>query len=440
MADGQQDPASPVALAETDVPNYRRGSDDGDRCIGCAYSTHVYRSGTETLPSREGYGCRLYDFDNLGGAYKPWFVCDSFKACDPPSMLYADEPVKFAQVGDKEADGSVWIELIRTGSHHSGHKGGTAASGQESIDIDAAFIASIHRGAAAILADGRYPSGIPVRLDPDHSNESGPAVGRIKETRVDASGDVTRLLGRVLWTEAGAATVMAGEYDSVSIEAEPPGSMQDKRTGDEISDWALTGVVVTNHPFIAGMEPLAASEQRSAGRESEDMEKITQALSLAEDAGESVVLAEIERLRTEAGKVAVLETTLTDVQASLTEVKEKLSAADERETDRLLDTYCSDGRFEASKRDDVKMALSTMGREWVERNFPADSVKTVPRGESGGDAASAPIVNNTAQDAFEATCSALMADGKSAAEAYHLAMDQHGPALAAAYRAERGDN
>ena len=369
MSTDAQTPA--VRTSEMDAPSYAAG-EEGRRCLDCAMSWQGY--GDEA--SRQG--CRLYAFDTEVG-YKPWYVCSSFRA--PQRMGYGEARVAFAAVGDKEDDGTVWIELIRSGTHYSGSKGGTAASGQSKIDITADWIASLARGAAAILADGRYPTGIPIRLDPTHGDPdgvAGAACGRVKEVSVDALADgTTRLLGRVAWTAEGAEAVTAGRFDSVSIEADPPKSAQSKKTGKPIDDWTLSGVVVTNAPFIAGMEPLAASDTRKA-REKQ-MPQIRQALALAETADESAVLAEIANLRAAAEKVPVLETTLADVQAKLTEARAKVEAAEERETELLLDDYCERGRIDAGKRPDVKAALATMGREWVERNFPEQAVKTAAK-------------------------------------------------------------
>ena len=369
-------PTPAVRTSELDAPSYAEG-EEGRRCLDCVMSWQGY--GDEVARQ----GCRLYAFDTENG-YKPWYVCSSFRA--PQRMGYGEARVAFAAVGDKEDDGSVWIELVRSGTHYSGHKGGTAASGQKKIDITADWIASLARGAAAILADGRYPTGIPIRLDPTHGDPdgvAGAACGRVKEVSVDELADgVTRLLGRVAWTAEGAEAVTAGRFDSVSIEADPPKSAQDKRTGKQIDDWTLSGVVVTNAPFIAGMEPLAASDRQAREKQ---MFQIRAALKLAESADEAAVLAEIATLRAEAEKVPVVQATLDDVQAKLAEAREKVAASDARETERLLDAYCAAGRIDAGKRDDVKLALSTMGREWVERNFPESAVKTAPKSSDGAD-------------------------------------------------------
>jgi len=426
-----------VDLAETDAPNYRRASDGGERCIDCKFNQHVYRSGTETVPSREGTGCRLYAFDSLSGGYKPWFVCDSFEMYDMDRMLYADKALRLAAVGDKQDDGTVWVELIRAGQHHSGRVGGAAASGQKSIDITAEDIESMHRGTAAVLADGRYPTGIPIRLDPMHEDKTGAAFGRVKETEVSRLADGTvRLLGRVKWTDAGANVITAGEYDAVSIEAEPPGTVQSKTTGEPVDDWALTGVVITNHPFVAGMEPLAASEQ-GAGVERDDMREITKALSLAEDAGESVVLAEIERLRAEASKVDVLERTLSETQEARDTAASRVTDLEAKLTDRLLDDYCEQGRIDAGQRDDIRDALGKMGQEWVERNYRAGAHKVEPKGATGGIDANDESAPKSADDEFESTYQRLLSEGKSATEAYNKAMADHAESIGISYRAER---
>jgi len=350
---------------------------------------------------------------------------------------FADVSFRFAQVGDREGDGTIWIELVRAGTHHSGTAGGAAASGQKSIEITQEWIASAQRGTAQVLADGRYPTGIPVRLDPEHSDKSLPATGRIKETTIATADDGRPCwLARVAWSQAAVESITAGEYDSVSIEAEPPGKLQRKDDGAAIEDWALTGLVITNHPFIAGMEPLAASES-GVGLE-RDMKQITQALSLAEDAGESVVLAEIETLKASAAKVPALEESIETLTSDRDAVKAERDALKTSERTRALDDACAVGRIDASERERYAKVLDALGETEANAIFNEGRVKVAPTAKTGGDAANrSEAPSKTADDLFQDTYSRLLAEGKDEATAMNMAFAEHGPALSAAFAAER---
>jgi len=376
------DPVTPlrfsqVALSVADVPNYQEGS-SGHRCIDCSYRTYIYKDDTE------GQGCGLYLFDTIGGDYKPWMVCDSYKTPEP--IQWSNASVRLAVVGEKSDDGTVWIELIRTGTHRAGRAGFTAASGQEEIVITAEQIESLHRGTQVVLTDGRHPTGIPIRGTPDHSDESTPSVGRVKETQVDTLDDgVVRLLGRVKWSARGEEIVLGEEYDSVSIEADPPGTVEHRSTGEPVDDWAMLGVVITNHPFIGEMEPLAATVRAPDQQETDmDLKNLALAVGKPEDAAEAVILVEIENLKLAASKVPVLEESVTTLTTDRDALKASLDTLSAAERDRVIEQACVDNRITAGEKEQYGRALSLLPAEDVEATYPIGRIKGASRAAGGG--------------------------------------------------------
>jgi len=335
-----------------------------------------------------------YDAGDESGEAAARGLADADGAAVAAAQLFAGgKGLRFVAVGDRADDDSVWIEIVRTGAHHAGHVGGTASSGQDKIEIDREFIDSLHRGTEAVLSDGRYPSGIPVRLDPTHADDTGPACGRIVETATaDLPGGGSRLLARVTWGAEGRRVIEAGEYDSVSIEADPPGALQHKGTGEAIDEWALTGLVITNHPFIAGMEPLAASDRLPEERDMSLIKLLLPALALAEGSTEAAVLAEVQRLKTAAEKSEAL----TESVRTLTEDRDKVAAEakslSEWKSKRMLDDACTAGRITAAERERYSRVVASLGEEEANAIFPDGRIKTAATSTSGAnpDAEGAP--------------------------------------------------
>jgi len=366
---------TPADLAELDVSNYRRGSKDAGRCADCSYSQMVWERG---IGGEEGQGCRLYDFSTLsGGGYKPFFVCDDFER----GMRWAEGKFRFrdmplVQVGDREDDGSVWNEVLLVGVATSREVGGTAASGQERVDITEEWIDSLVRGTEQVLEEGWFPGGIPFRDDAGHGDKSKPAVGRVLEIKKAYAEDGTpRALIRVNWTDPDFADAVDKQHVS-GCSVEMDFGLQSKKGKGRIDDWAMTAVVPTNYPFIPGMDALAASE---AGEQEKDMKTIAVALNLAEDSAESALLAEIERLRDQADKVETLEENARALAEERDGLQAKLDKHEADERTRRIEQACVDGRIDAGEKERYGRALDALSAEDLEAFFPTGRKKTEPR-------------------------------------------------------------
>lgn len=339
--------------------------------------------------------------------------------------------IAYAEPGQREPDGSVWIEVLRTGSFHSSRRGGGPASGPSTVAIDTAMLASVASGFAAARASGLHQLGLPVRLDPDHSKPNDPAVGRGLDLRV--SDDGARLLMRVAWDDGIADAIRRRQWESVSIEMDPPSVAQDKTTGSPVGHWTPTGLVVTNRPYIHGMTPIAASERREEIEMK--IETIRTMLGLSETVDEAGTLAALSEMRA----LAARSVALTDALATTTQDRDALRAEVATlgvwKREQMLDAACADGRIAVAERDLYARTVLGLGEADAAAIFPIGRIKTAPKGAS----ASVPAIAGSVEDRFGATINAHVMAGRSYSEAYTLAEDAMRVELNNAIRAPRGE-
>lgn len=325
------------------------------------------------------------------------------------------------------------VELARSGTHY-----GRASDRQ--VVLSPEDITSMARGYQIIQSEGWYSTGAPVGYN--HASLSGAldaestkAAGRILEVYARANDDGSvSLMGRVQWTAEATRRIRAGEFDGFSIEAVPPSSARSKKNGESLGEWALIGGTLTNEPFVAGMEPVAASEKRST-----DMaliKLVTDTLALREGATEAEVLAEIQALRVRAEKADTLSEALDTVTTDRDAIKAKFDELEAKEVERMLDRACTDGRIAASERDDYLDIYTQCGEERANRAYFAERISVTAVGKAGTDAERAPAQNVVAE------CNALAEqlakdEGLDVAAAYARAMQivLDDPTKRAAYEA-----
>lgn len=287
---------------------------------------------------------------------------------------------------DESYDGKA-VELARSGTHYG-------RASDRKVMLSASDIESMARGYGLIKDENWYSTGAPIGYN--HASISGAvdaestkAAGRILDvyTRANEDGSVS-LMGRVKWTEEATRRIRAGEFDGFSIEAVPPSSARSKKSGESLGEWALIGGTLTNEPFVAGMEPVAASEKRSTNMGLINL--LSETLALGESATEAQVLAEIQALRDRAEKAETLSETLDTVTADRDTIKAKFDELEAREIERMLDRACADGRIAASERDDYLDVYTSCGEERANRAYFADRISVTAIGKPGTDADRAP--------------------------------------------------
>jgi phage I-like protein len=284
------------------------------------------------------------------------------------------------RLDDVEIDKTV--ELARSGTHYG-------RASDRKVSLSAEDIESMSRGYALIKSEGWFSTGAPVgynhaAISGALDAESTKAAGRIIDVHVRANEDGSvSLMGTVRWTEEAKRRIRAGEFDGFSIEAVPADGARSKKTGEKLGEWALIGGTLTNEPFVAGMQPVAASEKRNP-----DMgtSKISQALSLGESVTETEILAEIESLRERAAKADSLSEALDTVTEDRDTIKAKFEELEGKEIERMLDRACADGRIAASERDDYLDIYTHCGEERANRAYFLNRIGVTEVGKAGTDA------------------------------------------------------
>ena len=328
------------------------------------------------------------------------------------------------------------IELARSGSHYG-------RASDRRVNLSASDIESMARGYSLIKSEGWFATGAPVGYN--HASMSGAldaestkAAGRIIDVHVRANDDGTMsLMGSVRWTEEAKRRIRAGEFDGFSIEAVPAEGARSKKTGEKLGEWALIGGTLTNEPFVAGMEPVAASEKRNEM----SFKLISETLALGEGAGEVEILAEIQALRERAEKADALAEALDTVTTDRDAIKAKFDDLEAKEIERMLDRACADGRIAASERDDYLEIYTHCGEERANRAYFENRISVTEVGKAGTDA------ERIERGTVSAQCSALAEklseeEGLDPAAAFARAMQivLSDPTKIAAYEAETLDS
>jgi hypothetical protein len=339
------------------------------------------------------------------------------------------------RLDDVEIDKTV--ELARSGTHY-----GRASDRKVSLSVE--DIESMSRGYALIKSEGWFSTGAPVgynhaAISGALDAESTKAAGRIIDVHVRANDDGSAsLMGTVRWTEEAKRRIRAGEFDGFSIEAVPADGARSKKTGEKLGEWALIGGTLTNEPFVAGMQPVAASEKRNPDMGTSN---ISQALSLGEGVTETEILAEIESLRERAAKADSLSEALDTVTEDRDTIKAKFEELEAKEIERMLDRACADGRIAASERDDYLDIYTHCGEERANRAYFLNRIGVTEIGNAGTDA------ERVQRSSVSAECTALAEkisaeEGLDPAAAFARAMQAvlSDPTKLAAYDAENLDS
>ena len=279
------------------------------------------------------------------------------------------------------------VELARSGTHY-----GRASDRQ--VVLSPEDIISMARGYQIIQAERWYSTGAPIGYN--HASLSGAldaestkAAGRILEVYTRSNDDDSvSLMGRVQWTAEATRRIRAGEFDGFSIEAVPPSSARSKKSGEALGEWALIGGTLTNEPFVAGMQPVAASEKRYA--EMGLIKLVSETLAMRENSTEAEVLAEVHSLRERADRAEALSEALDTVTTDRDTIKTKFDELAAKETERMLDRACEDGRISAVERERYLNSVQKLGEEEANYTYFAGRIGVTEIGKAGTDAERAP--------------------------------------------------
>jgi len=343
-------------------------------------------------------------------------------------------PVALGETDDR------WVELARSGSHFG-------RASERKVDLGPDDIESMARGYKVIQSERWFSTGAPVGYNHASINgavdpESTKAAGRIVDVQVRANDDGTvSLYGLIRWTDEARGRIRAGEFDGFSIEAVPSDHARSKKTGEPLGEWALIGGTLTNEPFVAGMQAVAASETPTTVRKSMSLIKLLSApLSLDERATEAQVVSSVQALSEKAARADVLAEALDSVTTDRDELRVKFSDLEAKETDRMLDRACEDGRISASQRDRYLRHVRALGEEDAHDRYPMNLVPTSPVGDAGNESAratSAPAITGIDNEIRALADTIVSDDGLSSAAAYARAMQTvlSDPTKLAAYEA-----
>jgi hypothetical protein len=201
-------------------------------------------------------------------------------------------------------DGAVWIQVAREGKWEGHPSGRVVEFTRKSFEQ---IIANFH--ANPWYSPG--PDGVGtqrvVPYDYEHASEMAPTEGTLPSTGAPAPAWATELqlregeAGAELWaltllSDQAREQIRAGGYLSTSVAVWP--SAKDAATGKPIGA-LLTSIAFTNHPFIKGMAPIAASVSvyGKADSAEEALVGLRDLLGLPGDAAAAEVAVELETLR-----------------------------------------------------------------------------------------------------------------------------------------------
>ena len=326
-----------------------------------------------------------------------------------------------------------WVELVRSGSHFG-------RGSDRRVDLSPSDIQSMARGYQKIMSERWFATGAPVgynhatiggAVDP----ESTKAAGRIMDVRIEDNGSGVSLMGLIQWTDEARRRIQAGEFDGFSIEAIPASSARSKTTGELLGEWALVGGTLTNEPFVAGLSRVAASEKRNNSMSLTKL--LSDTLSLGEGASDAKVLARVQTLSEIAAKAEALSEALADVTTDRDTIKADLEVLQAKETERMRDRACEDGRIASSERDRYLRIFVACGEDEASHAYPKGRIPTHAIGATGTEAERCNPVSVTAE--VDALAEKLSSEnGLDAVEAYGRAMQivLSDPSKNAAYEAE----
>ena len=113
---------------------------------------------------------------------------------------------------------------------------------------------------------------------------------------------------------------------------------------------------------------------------------LSETLNLAEGATDAQLVAKVQTLSETAAKAEALSEALSSVTEDRDTIKVELDGLREKETERLLDRACEDGRIAQSERDRYLRILTTLGEDEVNYAYPKGRIPTAAIGIAGDDA------------------------------------------------------
>lgn len=286
--------------------------------------------------------------------------------------------------GDRLEDGSVWLEVFRSGVHMS-----PFVDGQVLADPRRA-ITDMVETLPMIIEQGWHGAGmgIPFRVDPDHSmggwfggNAEGlAAAGQVLELRADEddAGELV-MLARVAWTEMGRKALEV--FRSCSVEFFTPGKLRHRsgpNKGEPIDQYVLTGIVLTNNPMVVNLQPVAASFDAPSYSE-RTMPLTPETLALlgldADADADAVTRAVKKNIITATERSAQLEAVTAERDAFRDERDTLMASEIERAADRAL----GDGRIIEKQVARYKEIAVEHGIAFADETYCVEVVKTAPR-------------------------------------------------------------
>lgn len=249
-----------------------------------------------------------------------------------------------------------WKELCKYGVH-------THSLGRQKVDRE-----SVEKMQAALNEDrerkGANWRGVPIFIGHPRGvkNPTGDKarIGGVMEMRAGADGPEVK----IAWNKKGQENAQEGYHVYPS-----PGWFFEKLPGGIIRPEELDHVGMTNEPNIEGVQPWTneQSDETDPNHNNPDttmLKKLAQALGLAENSTEDAALAEVQRIKTDAGKLAAAETAANAAQTQLTQQKtlaanettarttaeNELKAARTAHAKTLLDIAVNDGRITMADR------------------------------------------------------------------------------------------
>ena len=117
---------------------------------------------------------------------------------------------------------------------------------------------------------------------------------------------------------------------------------------------------------------------------------VSETLAMRENSTEAEVLAEVHSLRERAEKAAALSEALSTVTTDRDTIKAKFDELEAKETERMLDRACEDGRISAAERERYLNSVQKLGEEEANYTYFAGRIGVTEIGKAGTDAERAP--------------------------------------------------
>lgn len=181
--------------------------------------------------------------------------------------------IRLAADAAKEAAKPIWVQVAKSGTF-LGHPDFPAGIVFDKALFDG-VVANLHKHPAFEAGEDGIGAAPVVPFDYEHASEMDPTSGSIPsggapapgwildlQVREAAEGGGVELWALAKWNEKAKQQIKAGEYKWTSVAIWR--KAVDPVSGEDMGP-VLTSVALTNHPFIQGMAPLAASRRGRPG-------------------------------------------------------------------------------------------------------------------------------------------------------------------------------